>query len=133
MNKIILFVIAGDRRLNRFMEAADLFEAGKVLGQIEEVVVSYKEGAAVTAEIAEKLVMALGKAEQSDFIVSFVHFDRIVEGNKITYNGGKVKPYWNKAVRIISTGQKWFMLHEFIKRLGFKVETDEHMYITSIS
>ena len=98
-------------------EAADLFEAGKVLGQIEEVVVSYKEGAAVTAEIAEKLVMALGKAEQSDFIVSFVHFDRIVEGNKITALKPEPPNTLEGASALVLTKRKLYVLCAFADRV----------------
>jgi len=132
MKKAHFIMIAASAWSNKFMIACDLFEMGKVLGEVQHITVDYKEDAVVNMERAAKLVTALEGAEVKGLIISFMHLASIQIDEKITHNDGSIKPYWNKQVRIISTGYKWFMLHEFIKRLGFKVETDEHLYIKAI-
>lgn len=133
MKKAHFILIAANEWHNKFMIRADLFEAGKVLGEVQHITVDYKEEVELTLERAAQLLTAMDAKEVKGLIVSFMHLASIEIDEKITYNDGAIKPYWNKMVRIVSSGGKWFMLHDFVKWLGFKVETDEHLYIKSIS
>lgn len=124
--------IVADKWTNKFMIAADLFETGKVLGHDLRFTATYNEGTALTLERAGKAINAMAQAEQKEFITSLFHLEYITVDDVVIYNDGRIKPYWNKEVRIISTGDKWFMLDDFLRNLGFKVETDEHRYIKNI-
>lgn len=125
-------LIAGDARRNAFMKAADVFEEGKVLGEAEEIVVNYKEHTDLTLERAAIPIAEIHKLGEKKLIVSLFHLISIQQGNVITMNDGTVKPYVNKAVRIISSGEKWFMLDDCLRYLGFTVETDEWRFIKNV-
>lgn len=133
MTRATYLLIIGDARMNSFMNAADLFEVGKVLGEIEEVLVDYKEGTDLTLDRAALPIQEIANADEKKYIISLFHLVSIQQDNVITNNDGRIKPFVNKAVRIISTGEKWFLLDEFVRRLGFTVETDEHRFIKNVS
>jgi len=118
--------------MNHLMKAADLFDEGKVLGDIQWISITYEEGVAIDLERAYKLVEAWQNVEEKEFIISLVHLVSVDVGDVIIFNKGKLKPFWKKDVRIISNGNKFFMLDDYIRHLGFKVKTDEHRYITEI-
>lgn len=64
-----LRVISCSKMMNRFMEAADLFERGKVLGYVYDVLITSE------TQINEAIVIdSISKAAvaDSDFLVSFV-------------------------------------------------------------
>lgn len=124
--------IAADKRINSFMHAADLFEAGKVMGFINRFTATYAEGTELTLQRAERGIIAMAEAKQTEYVVSLLHLDFIIVDNVITINDGRIKPYWNKGVRVISDGHIWYCLDSFLRKLGYKVETDEHRYITQV-
>lgn len=113
--RYLVDAIIHDRRLSDFMRAADVFEQGKVLG---EPVVMEIEAECTPSEVLERLVSKLPK----EAAVSFIYVD---EDNL----------WWDKNVRVISNGEKWMILEEYIKATYPKllVETNEFRYITSIT
>ena len=132
--KAELLIISGSKLATKFMQCADVFEKSKVIGTLSSVVVSYNEGEKLDFKKASKLVDATRDAyTKLDMIVSFIHLKSITDGQKTILNKGEVTPYFNKEVRVISDGQSWFLLCDFIKhQTGLQVNTDENMFITSI-
>lgn len=130
MIKATYILISSDEWHNTFMTAADLFEKGKVLGTVEILEVSYKEGTRLTFKRASAPIRQIEKLKGR--IVSFFHLVSIQNDNLVTFNDGSVRPYINLAVRIISTGREWYMLKDYLRWLGLKVETDEFMYIKNV-
>jgi len=131
-HKANFLIIVAPARLNHLIKAADLFDEGKVLGYKEWVSVTYEEEVELDMDRAYKLVEAWQHDQGTEFIISLVHLVSIDVGDVIIFNKGKLKPFWKKDVRIISDGNKYFMLDDYIRHLGFKVTTDEHRYITEI-
>lgn len=130
MIKATYLLISSNEWQNTFMTAADLFEEGKVLGAVEQVELQYKEGTRITLKKAGRAIRHIQKLKGR--IVSFFHLVCIQNDNVVTHNDGSVPPYFNPAVRIISTGTHWYMLKDYLSWLGFNVETDEFMYIKSV-
>lgn len=128
-----ILMIAAPKRMNDFMVACDLFERGKVLGSVSMLRAFYDEDAELSLERAYKMVTAWEGYNGNDYVISLVHLASIELKDTIIMNKGKFIPYWNKEVRIVSSGHKWFMLDEYIRHLGFKVKTDEFRFITEIS
>ena len=132
MIRATYLLIAGDARLNAFMKAADVFEEGKVLGEPEQIIVNYKEDIELTLERAALPINEVAKSDEKKYIISLFHLISIQQEKVITMNDGKIKPYVNKSVRIISSGTNWFMLDDYLRYLGFTVETDEFRFIKNI-
>jgi len=132
MIRATYLLIAGDARLTAFMKAADVFEDGKVLGEVEQVIVNYKEDIELTLERAALPIQEVAKAEEKRYIISLFHLISIQQANVISMNDGRIKPYVNKAVRIISIGVNWFLLDDYLRYLGFTVETDERRFIKNV-
>ena len=128
-----LMIISGNKMMTKFMQCADTFEQGKVLGEVNIITVNYKENEKLTLKRAELIIYATKKALEDSEVVSFVHLVEIKIGNKIIKNQGEILPYINKEVRIISDGSKWFVLARFIEqRTQLKILTDQHMFITGV-
>lgn len=114
-------VISFDKNQNSWMTAFDLFEEGKVLGHIQEVTIRRLNHRISS----KKRILALKDSfEHAGDIVSFVSLDT-----------ERILPYINPKVRVISTGEKWYLLKEWIKKRypALNVKTNEHQYITSVS
>jgi hypothetical protein len=112
-------VISYDKRMNDFMVSCDVFEKGKVLGEIIEIVVN------TNSEYSdEDAINKMRRAvEAGGHIVSFVALEH-----------SKAIPYFNPEVRVVSNGKEFFMLHEYIKSQYpyLDVETDNQYFITGI-
>lgn len=131
--KAVYVIISAPRRYNAFMTAADLFEQGKVLGALEQITIDYKRRIDRTMKHAAKSIPVLREAyEAQDRIVSLVSLQYIASDNMVVFNKGTVAPYWNKEVRIISTGHKWFMLDDYLRSEGYTVKTNEHRFIVGV-
>lgn len=119
--------------MNEFMLAADLFEQGKVLGTKEQVTIDYNRRIDKTMKHAAKSIQHLHDAyEAQNRIVSLVSLQFIASDNMVLFNNGIIPPYWNKGVRIISTGDKWFMLDDFLRSEGYQVKTDQYRFIVGV-
>jgi len=119
--------------MNAMMVAADLFDQGKALGYQSWLEVKYHEDVHLNLERAFKIVDAVAKAKIDKLIVSLVYLISVESDETLIWNKGKMPPYWNKDVRIVSTGREWFMLDDFVRFLGFQPITDNHRYITAIT
>lgn len=118
MPNVQMIAIFYNKIHSKFMTAADVFEQGKVLGEI------YNISFATDKELTnEELIDGIKQSLEKDNIVSF-----------ITVKHTKCIPYVNPEVRIISSGTKWFMLHEWIRREFpfLDIELTEHVYIKSM-
>ena len=123
MKTIILDALVGDNYLNRFMHCADVFESFKQLADYQQITldVSFKDD---EIERAENTVNILVDAfKESDKNVVFVSI-REIDGIRVN-----MKNYIMPNVSVISSEKKWFMFHEFLKRIGYNVETNEHMQV----
>jgi hypothetical protein len=120
--KIRLDVISSDKRINDFMHAADVFEQGKQLGKYECMEVTG------TAEInIFNLINVLKNAlENCDKNVVFIGIRSI---DDLIFNFPA--PYIMKDVQSISDGSKWGLFRDQLIRLGYEVETDQFMRVTS--
>jgi hypothetical protein len=131
INRATFCIISAPKTINEFMKACDLFEQGKVLGTPEQIVISYLPEVELTLQRAAQALIHLKNAyEHNKSIVSLVHLLYIERANIIEVNKGIIPPYWNKDVRICSTGTQWFLLDNFLRSLGCTVTTDEYRYIT---
>ena len=137
MMKAIFKVILGDKQKTKFMQACDVFESSKVLGEFDddggliEAIIEFKEGEEVSLERAGKAINTLKLAfeQEGSKIVTLIHLSHIMKGNSIIPNDETIAPYVNKKVRMVSNGKKFGMLHDLLKGIGLKVTTNEHMYI----
>lgn len=133
-NKAVYLAIYAPARMNKFMKAADLFEAGKVLGFIQYITITYNPEIKLNFRRpslkTKHLVEALTGAGS---IVSFVHLLYIESNGKARANTGYIKPYINKEVRVISTGEKWYLFDEYLRGLGFEVTTNKYRYIETVN
>lgn len=134
MRKAVFLVISAPKRLNHFMHCCDVFELGKVLGDAETFELTYTPDTVLTIErAAEAIEHTRNALESADRIVSFVHLQYVQRDNILELNHNLVPPYVNPEVRIISTGDKWYMLDDFLRHLGLTVETNEHRFITNVT
>lgn len=115
--KFRLVAIVGDKLKTNFMQAADVFEQGKVLG--EPVEFSY--GALNFTK--EEAIAQLRDVLSEKFIVSF-----------ISAEDDKVLPYVNTDVRVVSNGNKWGILADWIRKEypHLEVITDEYKFIKEV-
>lgn len=132
-NKAVYLAIYADRRHNKLMKAADLFEAGKVLGFIRYITITYEPDIRLTLRRSSLKTIHLEKAlTEAGSIVTFVHLLYIESNGKKRANTGYVKPYVNRDIRVISTGAMWYLFDEYLRRIGFEVKTNGYRYIESV-
>lgn len=129
--KAHFYIVMGDLRITKFMQAADMFEKDKVIGEIVKFYVEFKEEEKrITFARCERLIEKMAELFPKKYIVSLIHLDYIEEGDVIRLNReGKCAPYINKSVRVISDGHNWYMFHELLKKLKINFELDEHCFV----
>ena len=130
-----ILIISGDSKRTAFMQACDVFEKTKVLGENRILTANFKEGEKVSLERTRNLIEPIKLAvEQSGEIVSFVYVLEIQEKNIITQNNGEVLPYINKKVKCVSNGKNFFVLSNWIEHNFpyLKVITDEYKNIIDV-
>ena len=112
----IFDVIIGNKLQTQLMQCADVFEPSKVLGQSYSITI--ESGQTDINILIDNLRKSL---ETMGLICSFIYLD----DNNV---------WWCKSVRTISSGSKWFILDDYIRRNYPKliVETDNRRFITSI-
>lgn len=119
--KVYVDIIHGDKKVDQFMHACDVFEAFKVLGEHNSLEV---EGDGIDLDnLCENIKNSY---EKSGRIVSFVAIKRV----GATYTN-EYKNYIRPGTAAISTGHQWGMLHKILSGLGYKVETDSQMRVIS--
>ena len=122
--KVILDIIHGNKTQNEFMHHCDVFENSKQLGKHEELCVSGKDGIDI-----DNLTTNLKDAyEKSGRNVVFVSVKQV--GSTLTND---YERYIMPNVSTISSGKKWGMFKDGLERMGYEVETDEHMRVTGVT
>lgn len=130
MKEGIFYVICGDSKITKFMQAADVFEKSKVVASVQKISVEYKEDIDLTIEYAGKIIEKIKEElEEQGQLVVFIHLDSIIVDDVVTENMGDIPPYINKSIRAISDGEHWIMLHDILERLGVKVQYNENYFI----
>jgi hypothetical protein len=128
-----IIIISGSQIMTNFMRCADVFEKGKVIGTLKIMTVEYNEGEKISLKRVSVLIDKIKQSLIKEEIVSFIHVSEIKNGTEIIHNKGEILPYINRNVRCISDGKNWFVLSDFIEqKIGLKVITDEHKFITGV-
>ena len=129
MKKATYLVISGSKTMTEFMQACDVFEKSRVVGEITHMDTTFSENDKnVTLYRAGQNIQHIkASLEQKEIglIVSLVHLVSVESDGKITKNNKDIVPYINKNVKTISDGSKWFIFHTFIKKYcGFDFNTN---------
>ena len=134
VKRAVYMAIYADRWTDDFMIAADLFDPGKHVGYLHDVSISYKPDTELTFEMAALGIDHLRQALEYEGrnIVTLVHLNFVQSKNMIVFNDS-APPYFNPEVRIVSTGQQYYMLDDFLRHIGLKVETDQYRYIKAVN
>jgi len=129
----ILF-ISGKSLWTKFMQCADVFDNGKVIGTIKEMTIEYKEKEEIdfvrVGSLFESIKIACENQKEN---VYFIHVLSIQDKNTIILNNHNLKPYYDSKVREISDGTKCFLFYDFLASMGFNVETTQDMYIKDLN
>jgi hypothetical protein len=131
---IVFTAISGDKMHSDFMQACDVFEKSKVLGELQKITITVKDDVVISEEYV-RAVMAntIAAMNHAKRVLSFLHFEYYEQNDTTISNSGSITPYVNKEVRMISNGHNFFLLDEFIRRsTGLKVITDEHRFVQAV-
>ena len=122
--KAEFIIVSNLKKLTTFMRACDVFEKGKFIGNTYTFTVTFDDDVEINQELIQKTIQKLASTPMEHGELMFV-----------TLNSHLIKhtPYFNPEGRILSTGSKWTLMADFIKNLGYKVETDENMYLKSVT
>lgn len=120
MKVVQVDIIHGDKVRDDFMHACDIFEKGKILADYESYEVSGEPDLDKLTETMQKTF------EQAGRVVAFVSI-RTIDGVKNTKYPAYIKP----EVQTISNGRSFGLFHKMLKQLGYTVETDEYVKVTS--
>lgn len=128
-----VLVIAGEKKITKFMQACDVFSNDKVIGIRYTVTMNFTNGMVKSKrkKFFEIIVENLKKNYETEHkcIVSLVHIKSYQQGNTVTINDGWAKPYINKKVRQISDGEVFSMFHDILSNLNIKFKTNEQYFI----
>ncbi len=116
--------IVKDPIMTEMMQRFDVFDKGKVVANIQKLNVDFKKETVVDEKKINETIDNLVKTfkEVKKPIAFITLYSKLI--NHI--------PYFDPTVRQVSNGKKFFMLHEWISHLGYKVETTNDMYVKSI-
>jgi len=125
MKKIVMDALYGDAQINDMMHAADVFESFNQLAVYKELTldVTFNDDEIERAQkTVDHVVNAFKTTHKNVVFVSIRTIDNVPV---------KMNNYIMPNISVISSGDKWFMFHEFLTRIGYKVETNEHMQVLS--
>lgn len=126
--KLTYDMFYGDRQLNAFMHAADVFEKGKQLANFQRFDMEFEleeDSRVATSEDIQKIFDHLREATTKEYNLVFLSI-RAVDG--VATN--EFEPYIKEGVQSISDGKGWGMFHEMLKRIGYDVEHTQFMQVT---
>lgn len=129
MIKAKFIVISGESLINKFIKAVDAFDGGKIVAQISEIYISYKEEEKVSFERLEKLIPVIKEQLESKEVVALIHLHSIIYENNKTLFNNEVEPYINKSVREISDGKNHVMFYKILQKLSIEFQLTETCYI----
>jgi hypothetical protein len=124
--KIVIEVdaIFGDKNLNEFMHAVDMFEEGKQLAEYCPLVIT--ANSEVNLEnVVENMRKSLDSAGMNVVFVAL----KSVDGNK----SEDIKAFIKPNVQTLSSGKKFGLFKDHLERIGYQVETDKYMHVLSVS
>ena len=124
--KILLDVIFfPNQKMNELAHALDVFDNTKQLGLYEEFIVDGSEHMDLE-NLCENICNSLEHKEGGSANVTFIAITEI-DGvpNKI------YPPYIKEGVSSISNGHHYGMFNELLEQLGYVVETDDRVRVTS--
>lgn len=132
--KAIFNVIVRDALRTKFMQATDVFDAGKIVGEIKTFTATFKEFEQVTFERCQNLINMWAKTPKN-FPFVLIHLHSIENEDQILLNTKlKCMPYIDYSVRQISDGQHTFFLKDYlVNELGISVETDQFVFVKPLS
>lgn len=134
MKNAKFLIIFGDKNITEFMQVCDMFDKAKVHGVVNEMTVSYAKSEKMSFKRCGTLVHVLKDAlEVHGRVLTFVHLMNIEDDDAIHKNNGKVNPYVNLDVREVSDGKRSFLLADFLRLIGFDVETDKNMFVKKVT
>lgn len=112
-------VITGNKWMTKWMQACDVYESFKVFAYVNVMNITYKEGENVDLERAGKQIPQIIEAiEKSGNFPVLVHLDYVLTEDALYHNQKLKVPYYrNENVKVISEGQKWYMLDDFIEKI----------------
>jgi len=114
-------VLTAKSNIQQFMQAADVFSPHKVLVAIQTMTLTV-EWPLIDAEYIAKCQDSLKQAlEKSGSVITFMGYQGETE----------VPVYFRPEVQQISNGKSWGMFHKFLKSIGYEVETNEYVMVTS--
>ena len=104
----------------QFMQAADVFEKFKILGERLSICYEIKPEDDPQYENIVNYIIDGIKAAQQEFgkNLIFIHITGIekqTESGKTFTNNTTIVPFFNKDISVISNGKQWFLLVDFIK------------------
>jgi len=119
--EIILDVIHGNAKQNDFMHWADVFEAGKQLGELEQVLITGNP------EMKQVCLILKEAYEKSGRNVSFIGV-RSVNGKQPK----TAETYFRPGTQSISNGHNWGLFKKLLEGLGYEAEVSDNMCVTSV-
>jgi hypothetical protein len=124
-NVIPFNIIVKDSQMTSIMQATDLFDSGKIIGQRQSIEITYDVDAEITEERIANTMKALVEAYSEFGKQEIVFLDLSIGIVNST-------PYVDKRVRQVSDGKKSFLFVDWLKHIGYDVETTQDMYVKSI-
>lgn len=119
---IELDVIQGSKIQNDFLHAMAVFEEGKQLGEYEKITI---KGNPDLNTLCENFKKAYELAGRNVVFVGINTVNGIRSKTPIAY----IKP----NIQTVSDGDTFWLLKEMLQLLGYKVKTNEHMQVLSVS
>lgn len=120
--EIILDAFLGDSKKNHLMHAFDAFESFKQLAAHSQFKIEIEDEADLYT-LTEKIKNQLKSGEINVVFLSV----RLIDGQI----NNKIPPYIQPGTSAISDGKKWGLFSDMLKKLDYKVETDENMRVTN--
>ena len=126
--KIRFDAIYGDKQINEFMHACDVFEKGKQLADYKPftVILSFEKG---RENPNDENIMKIfdGFIQVTSKTYNLVFFAITIIDGKPT---NRFKPYIKKDVQSITTGYDWGMFNKLLETIGYEVEHTQFMQVT---
>jgi hypothetical protein len=120
--KATMDIIVGDSKINEYMHSLDVFEKGKYVASLHQIVVS---GENLPLDfLVDHIKNAYEKVGSASVVfVSICSADGVFTAN--------YSPFIKPNVQTISNGTQYGRFKDQISGIGYEVETDEFMHVLS--
>lgn len=139
--KINMTAIVGNKKQNDFMHFADVFERGKILGDILNFTITCEAKDVFDSEFEKTLKSSCEFSrqsfEKSDCIVTYVGINNISfdddQGHNVILNR-TILPYIRPGVQTISNGKEFGLFDNFLKQkhFGYIVQTSQYRHVLGV-